>query len=712
MIALLAFLFLAVSCSSGDGGLEAKWENPPLEYRMNRNWHNIPMDPVAMDSLIMETLENGWGGLAINVPYESYLTDEGMRATQLFCEKAKEKDLDLWLYDEQGYPSGNAGDRVIKKNPSWESMGIFMKDSLVAGKVHFLMPPGEVVQMLAFRIYDGETNTAESVDLKEYVKGDWLDWNAPDGKWRLFAASKHVLYEGFQAFDKGGSKLGSRYPSLMIPEVTTAFLETTHERYVEYQGEDLGKYYTATFTDEPSSMALQFHRYKLNHALVPWHNVLTETMVERYGYRPEERLVELYFDKGPAGQQVRYQYFHTVADLMATNYFGTIKDWCEDHNFYSGGHLLLEESMIAHVPLYGDVMKCFREMHAPGIDILSCFPEQMPVHTPKLASSAAELMGHPYVMAEPCPVADRAMLDGKETPAAAVRGHLNMLLQGGVTDFNCYLRLSNSDQEEKQAFNTYVGRINLMLQSGFTAADVGLVYPIESMWTRYMPRYHRVSGWQRVSGANEDLNRIDSCFIDASRTMFDYRWEYLYLDGEALAGARVTDGMLKTGPFNFKVLILPSVNTLPAESWYSLLDFAKSGGRLVFLEETPLNSDLHFPDTEIRDAFSGLIAEASGVVFLEEWTAETLNEQLEKWLDKAIILGDESLDVGIAHKQVKGKDVFFVLNDSGQEIHTSLTLSTYGKIEEWDPETGKITSFDNGQQLNLKPYHGKLFLSH
>jgi hypothetical protein len=49
--------------------------------------------------------------------------------------------------------------------------------------------------------------------------------------------------------------------------------------------------------------------------------------------------------------------------------------------------------MIAHVPFYGDIMKCFREMHAPGIDILSCFPENMPVHTPKLASSAAELMG-------------------------------------------------------------------------------------------------------------------------------------------------------------------------------------------------------------------------------------------------------------------------------------------------------------------------------
>jgi hypothetical protein len=231
------------------------------------------------------------------------------------------------------------------------------------------------------------------------------------------------------------------------------------------------------------------------------------------------------------------------------------------------------------------------------------------------------------------------------------------------------------------------------------------------MWTRYMPRYHRVSGWQAVSGARKDLNRIDSCFIDASRTMFDFRWEYLHLDSEALSGARVNKGMLSTGPFHFKVLILPSVNTLPADAWHRLLEFAESGGRLVFLEETPLNSDLRFPDPEVRDAFEGLIAGASGVVFLEEWTSKELNALLENWLDKPLLLGDENLDVGLAHKQVKGRDVFFLLNDSGKEIHTSLTFRKNRKMQEWDPATGEITTFDNGRQLNLKPYHGKLFLS-
>ena len=708
---MLGTALVLSSCSTSvESDLQSKWENPPLEYRMNRNWHDIPMDPAAMDSLIAETLENGWGGLSINVPFKSYLTAEGMEATRVFCDKAKEKELDLWLYDELGYPSGNAGDLVIKTNPDWECMGILMRDTLVTGgEMRFRLPPGDPLMLAAFPLEKGMADYSKPVDLAQNASDHYLNWHAPEGDWQVFAATKDVLFEGFQAEVKGGSKQGARYPSLMIPEVTEAFLNVTHEQYADYLGEDLGTYFTSTFTDEPSTMALQFHHNNMKYALLPWHGILSEETEKRFGFRPEDRLVELYFDEGPAGQEVRYQYFHTVADLMAKNYFGAIREWCEDHHFYSGGHLLLEESMVAHVPLYGDVMKCFREMHAPGIDILSCFPEQMPVHTPKLASSSAELTGHPFVMAEPCPVADRAVLEGKETPASAVRGHLNMLLQGGVTDFNCYLRLSNSDTGEKVAFNTYVGRINLLLQGGQTAAEVGVVYPIESMWTRFRPRYHKVRGWQEVGGALEEVNRIDSCFIDASRTMFDYRWEYLHLDGEALAGARIIKGVLETGPFKFKVLVLPSVNTLPEASWTSVLAFARQGGKIVFLEEMPVNSDKHFPDAAIREAFAGLLSEGSDVVFMEEWTPEGLDGQLAEWLEKPVTLGDESLDVGLAHRRVDGRDVFFLLNDSDRDISTALKLNSKKELEEWDPATGAINRFDNGSMLTLKPYHGKLY---
>ncbi|MCP4313290.1 MAG: hypothetical protein GY790_18690 [Bacteroidetes bacterium] len=710
-ISLGGFLLLLASCTGpGDSDLHENWLNPPLAYRMNRNLHNFPLDASGQDSLIRATLDNGWGGFALNVPFHSYLTDEGMKATKRFCDQAKALGMDLWLYDEEGYPSGNAGDLVIKEDPTRESMALYLKDSLVnGGEVAFLMPPGIPELIVAFPVKEGIPDYKHPKDLMGLYDGSWLEWRAPSGEWNIFAVTKYRLYEGYQAAIKGGGKVGANYPSLMMREVTDAFMRITHERYADYMGEDLGKYFTSTFTDEPSTMAVQFHTYAYNHAVVPWQEVLSEEMEKRYGYRPEGKLVELYFDDGPTGQRVRYQYFHTVGDLMTMNYFAPIKEWCEAHQFQSGGHLLLEETMIAHVPLYGNIMQCFRAMHAPGIDILSCFPDQMPVHSPKLASSSAELMGHSRVMAEPCPVADRQVLDGKETPAESVRGHLNMLLQGGITDFNCYLQLSNSDQDEKNEFNTYVGRINILLQGGYTASDIGIVYPIESLWTKFKPRYHKVEGWTEVSGATEEANSINQSFIDVSRFAFDHRWEYTHLDAQALIDGEVSEASLDVDPFQFKVIVLPSVNTMPEAAWSNLKKYAEMGGRIIFLEDTPMNSDVNFPDREVQDDFAQLISENDNVVFMSDWTPEELDEQLDAWLEKVIILEDESLNVGLAHKRIDGKDVFFVLNDSKEEIRTGITFNTRDKLEEWDPDTGEISSFSNGSQVVLKPYHGKIY---
>jgi hypothetical protein len=705
----LLIFSLIISCTDqGDRDLRINFPEPPLSYRMNQNLHNFPLDDAGQDSLINAYLDNGYGGFAMNVPFEHYLTDEGMEATLRFCEKAKAAGMELWLYDEEGYPSGNAGDIVIRENPAWESMGLYFKDTLVDGGLTlFQLPPGQSEFVTAYPIVEGKVNRDSGKDLMDMVDGPVLEWPAPEGSWQIVAVSKYRLYEGFQASHKGGSKLGANYPSLMIPEVTAKFIEVTHEAYAEYMGEDLGKYFLATFTDEPSLMAVPFGWYSW--AVIPWQEVLSLEIEKRHGYRPEEKLVELYLDEGPEGQMVRYQYFKAMGDLLAENFFKPIKDWCAQHQFQSGGHLLLEETMMAHVPLYGDIMQSFREMHAPGIDILSCFPERMPVHSPKLASSAAELSGNHLVMSEPCPVADRRQLGGKETPAESVRGHLNMLLAGGVTDFNNYLRLSNSDQGEKIAFNQYVGRINMLMSGGHTRADIGIVYPVESLWTRFTPRPRRVASWDSVAGGAPAAVHIEQTFRNISRFMFASRWEYSYLDSRALIDASVEKDRLIHGPLQWKVIILPAVTTLPEAAWQKLETFIQAGGKVIALEHMPENSEDRFPDAEMQASFETLFKESEHAVYVKGWESEGMEKILSSWLDKAVQLEDESLPIRLAHRKIDGRDVVFVLNDSKQEVSTPMNLQVKGRLEEWDPASGTVTSVGNPTVLSLLPYHGKIY---
>ena len=143
MVALTATAESEVD-NMNDDALRAAFREAPLKYRLNRNAHNIPMEGPEQEDFIRATLKEGWGGFALNVPYKSYLTDEGMKGTKGFCELARAKGMDLWLYDEQGYPSGNAGDRVINENPAWECMGIFFIHADVSGGENSIeMPPGK-----------------------------------------------------------------------------------------------------------------------------------------------------------------------------------------------------------------------------------------------------------------------------------------------------------------------------------------------------------------------------------------------------------------------------------------------------------------------------------------------------------------------------------------------------------------------------------------
>ena len=59
---------------------------------------------------------------------------------------------------------------------------------------------------------------------------------------------------------------------------------------------------------------------------------------------------------------------------MLERWWEPIRRWCRKVGVPSGGHLLLEENILHHVPLYGDAFAAFRHMDSPGIDCLSSDP--------------------------------------------------------------------------------------------------------------------------------------------------------------------------------------------------------------------------------------------------------------------------------------------------------------------------------------------------
>ena len=80
----------------------------------------------------------------MNVAWDDYLTSD--KEWEVFNDCVKlmlDRGMTVWLYDEDGYPSGTAGGKVLEKNPQWEAQGLFCvpKRLQSAEEIKVLLPP-------------------------------------------------------------------------------------------------------------------------------------------------------------------------------------------------------------------------------------------------------------------------------------------------------------------------------------------------------------------------------------------------------------------------------------------------------------------------------------------------------------------------------------------------------------------------------------------
>ncbi len=348
--------------------------------------------------------------------------------------------LGFWLYDERGYPSGNAGGIVLRGHPEWEASGLLIADAETAGSpLTLAVPPGRLFLAAAFPTCDGRIDPAKKVNVASHIREGRLTWQPPPGRWHVLIVTQDRLYEGTHAVSNLAEKMP--YINLLMAEPTKRFLEVTHQAYADRLGTDLGRLFVSTFTDEPSLMSVFMK--PMPYRVLPWAPGLPVEFRNRRGYALEPIVADLVLNAGREGRKHRYDFWLTVGELVSENYFGQIQDWCRAHNLRSGGHLLMEESLAAHVPFYGDFLRCARRLDAPSIDCLSSLPPEVPWYIARLLASAAELEGKTVVMSETSDHAQRYRPPGDKRPVrnvteAELRGTCNRLIMGGVNCITSY----------------------------------------------------------------------------------------------------------------------------------------------------------------------------------------------------------------------------------------------------------------------------------
>ena len=264
--------------------VKAIFENPPREYSSAPLWvwNDRITDEQVVSSLRDLASQNVKQAIVHPRPglMTPYLSDEWFRLWKLALQEAEKLDMNLWIYDENSYPSGFAGGFVPDAMP--ESRGCSLAPAETKSPPKWSKDTVAVFRLKADGFEDVSEAAREGKTLPEatYLAFN-LNWAEPTpwlgGKW---------------------------YVDLLRPGVTEKFLEITMDAYARQIGEHFGKRVPGVFTDEPHLRVA---------AGLPWTAGLPQVFEKRWGYKLTENLPCLTRRVGDF-RRVRHDYFRVLLE--------------------------------------------------------------------------------------------------------------------------------------------------------------------------------------------------------------------------------------------------------------------------------------------------------------------------------------------------------------------------------------------------------------
>lgn len=340
--AVLLLVASLLSASAVDSAHVKKlFKNPPREYSTGPLW---VWNDMLTDEQIRSTLRDLAGQKVKQVWVHPrpglmtpYLSDQWFHLWKVALNEAERLDMNVWIYDENSYPSGFAGGWVPELMPESRGRGLKLSETKT--------PPKWETNIIAVLRVEAENNNG-CANVTDAVKSGQ---SLPEG--RYFVAT--LLRAGNSPWNASRC-----YVDLLYPGVTEKFLEVTQEAYRKHFGSEFGKRIPGSFTDEPELRPA---------GGMPWTADLPEQFKKRRGYDLVESLPSLAAEVGD-WKRVRHNYHQTLLELFIERWGKPYFDYCAKNNLEFTGHYWEHEwPNCGTVP---DNMAMASWQQRPGIDIL------------------------------------------------------------------------------------------------------------------------------------------------------------------------------------------------------------------------------------------------------------------------------------------------------------------------------------------------------
>lgn len=658
-------------------GLFSRFKNPPKGYGLVPFWFwNDDLKEEHLLFQIREMYDKGIEGFIIHARKGlevSYLSEGWFCKVEIALKEARRLDMGVWIYDEDNWPSGYAGERVIKENPDF------------CGKHLKMAEAGEQVP---------ESCKLVAVIGNKCFYQDYTYWNP--------------------AYSEGC------YVDMLNKHSTESFIKHTHEQYYLRFKDYFGSTIKGFFVDEPGFYNnFTMYENRKDHNTITWTDDFPEYFEKKKGYDIRPHLINIWQNTEENTTRYRIDYYEVLGAMYRENFLGTLRKFCEGHNVKLIGHLHSEEFLPYHVKTQGDLLKGIGELHYSGIDRIDLYEEKV---AEKYGSSAAHIYGQERTISETFANSmwGLTLKDIKQwTNWQYVRG-INMMLPhafyssvAGDRKWECppSLFFQNYYWKYFKKYSDFVKRLSFILTQGHHVCPVAVYYPITTQYELLQP------------DCIKKCQEIDKLFVDVSNRLLDYQFDYDYINDDAFEKAEIIDKLLAIGDEKYKAIVLVEIANLPAGTVKALNEFMANGGTVVVIGNIDIRSTNH----NTSEVNNGIQLNLDKIRHIDNYSINkryTYNFDGKRLAD--ILLSEEIEEVKLT---VHDKDIkymlrkfedsylYYFINESKHKKDFYARIKQTGRVYRLNPYNGQVEDFEKVTvdhsaaelEISLVPY-GEILL--
>jgi hypothetical protein len=587
-----------------------------------------------------------------------YLGGDWFRLWKVALQEASKLDMNVWIYDENSYPSGFAGGFVPELMPESRGRGLNIKTAAKAPAwsddlVGVFRIKGDSAEDVTARVKSGEALGEGAFVTAVQVRAGNSPWH------------------------------GNRcYVSLLTPGVTEKFLDVTLGAYEREIGGQFGKRVPGVFTDEPNIRPV---------GGFPWCEDLPEQFQKRWGYSLLQNLASL---AQPVGnwRKVRHDYYSTLSDLFIERWAKPYYERCDRLGLEFTGHYWDHEW--PHCSGVPDNMAMAAWQHRPGIDtLMNQYAENTHaqfgnVRYCREISSLANQLGRKRTLVE---LYGAGGWDLRFEDMKRIGDWLEVLGINTLDEHLSYVTLRGArKRDHPQSFSyhepwweayhvsaSYLTRLSAALTQGEQINRVLVLEPTTAAWM--------------YQGDEAKLREIGSGFFDLLMDLERAQIEYDLgcedviaregrLEGRAFrVGRRVYD----------RVVIPPGTESLRASTWKLLETFLAVSQTNLLACEAPIRKD------------GALVAGGDAAAAWHHQLLLYRPDELVQVLQavpgsNGFQIVREAGDAGILfhhRRQIDDGEILFLVNTSITNGSAGVVRSSARGIEVWDPHTGRAEPY-------------------